>query len=204
VVSHDIGFRPAVTLPAVAILFSMFPMTCLQQYLTRHERGAALWKPLYFYAHYNVMNIFILSPFLEFKQSNCELLSNCRVSERHTRSSAFISVPKNLCPFFVTFVVKNLFLPQQDPFPLSPSSSSNSQATRSHGFAVRWQERQARAVLGENIARATVERRLRRVDSRLGHARHTMTERARAAQIQAFELGARRECFTEIKDWAEK
>ena len=59
-------------------------------------------------------------------------------------------------------------------------------------------------MLRENISRAAVERRLRRVDARLGHARHAVTERARAAQIQAFELGARRECFTEIKDWAEK
>jgi len=69
---------------------------------------------------------------------------------------------------------------------------------------LRRQKRQARAALFQNIARATVERRLGRVDARLGHARHTVTHRARAAQVQAVELGARRECFTEIKDWAEK
>jgi hypothetical protein len=54
---------------------------------------------------------------------------------------------------------------------------------RTHGFAVRWQERQARAVLGENIACATVEHRLCRVNSRLGHASHTVTGCARAAQV---------------------
>jgi hypothetical protein len=49
-------------------------------------------------------------------------------------------------------------------------------------------------MLGENIARATVEHHLGRVDSRLGHIRHTVTGRARAAQVQAVELSARREC----------
>jgi len=78
------------------------------------------------------------------------------------------------------------------------------QILRPRAHILRRQKRQARAALIQNIARAAVERRLRRVDARLGHARHAVTERARAAQIQAFELGARRECFTEIKDWAEK
>jgi len=92
-----------------------------------------------------------------------------------------------------------LILPRHFPsFHLLP------QILRPRGHILRRQKRQARAVLGQNIARAAVERRLRRVDARLGHARHAVTERARAAQIQAFELGARRECFTEIKDWAEK
>ena len=67
------------------------------------------------------------------------------------------------------------------------------QILRPRAHILRRQKRQARAALIQNIARATVERRLRRVDSRLGHARHTMTHRARPAQVQAFELGPRRE-----------
>lgn len=68
------------------------------------------------------------------------------------------------------------------------------QILRPRGHILRRQERQARAVLNKNIARATVEHRLGRVDSRLGHARHAVTERARAAHVQALELSARREC----------
>lgn len=69
-----------------------------------------------------------------------------------------------------------------------------SQILRPRAHILRRQERQARATLFQQIARATVEHRLGRVDARLGHARHTVTERARAAQIQAIELGTRREC----------
>jgi len=42
-----------------------------------------------------------------------------------------------------------------------------------HAYILQWQERQARAVLCQNIARATIEHRLRRVDARLGHAHLT-------------------------------
>ena len=45
-VSRDVGFRPAVPLPTVAILLRVLlnERACL--YLTRLERVAALWKPL--------------------------------------------------------------------------------------------------------------------------------------------------------------
>ena len=50
-VSRDVGFRPAVPLPAVAILYARaFHHGRAHSYLTRLERVAALWKPLYFNA----------------------------------------------------------------------------------------------------------------------------------------------------------
>ena len=67
------------------------------------------------------------------------------------------------------------------------------QILRPRGHILRRQERQARAVLNKNIARATVEHRLGRVDSRLGHARHAVAECTRATQIQALKFSTRRE-----------
>lgn len=58
---------------------------------------------------------------------------------------------------------------------------------------LRRQKRQAGTILLEQVARATVEHGFGCVDSRLGYARHAVTERARAAQEQPVELGARRE-----------
>ena len=46
VVSHDVGFRPAVPLPAVAILLRVLLSGRACLHFARRERFAALWKPL--------------------------------------------------------------------------------------------------------------------------------------------------------------